>query len=96
MRLAAAEWKIIDHVKRGDLWSVKIAIIRCEGWWRVYVSGRDGAKNTGRAVLLALKTVLDLLAIVLHYCSQSREIGQLAFPEGLFLISVGAERDGAI
>lgn len=42
------------------------------------------------------KQSLHLLAIVLHYCSQSREIGQLAFPEGLFLISVGAERDGAI
>lgn len=62
----------------------------------MYVSARDNAKNARRAVLLALKTVLNLLAIVLHYCSQSREIGQLAFPKGLFLISVGTERDGAI
>lgn len=60
------------------------------------VSERDPAKNTSRAVLLALKTLLNLLAIVLHYCSQWQEIGQLAFPEGLVLISVGAERDAAI
>ncbi len=40
--------------------------------------------------------VLHLLVIVVYYCSYSQEIGHLASPEGLFLISVCAELDGAI
>lgn len=93
------EWKITSHLKKKKKsWFMKrknsnnpqCVLVR------VYVSTAGWRQNTGRAALLALNQSSILLAIVLHYCSESREIGHLASPEGLFLISVCAERDAAI
>lgn len=73
---------------------VIIAIIHSGEGWRRCNSGQRAKHEESNAPGFGI--LLDLPTIALYYCSYSREIGHLASPEGLFLISVCAELDGAI